>query len=512
MDMKKVIALVVWCVALALPGVAQDMKVEKFELLDKDMTANTHGSEKRDQNGQRAALIKIVTRERGFTFNGGSLGIAHVDETHDGEVWVYVPRNAKRLTISHQTFGVLRDYAYPVAIEGGRTYMMLLDLGNGRYVTVNSSNANSTIYIDGEDCGPSPVNYRYLTYGTHKARAVKDRFEGEQEFTVTANDKDESFIVHVEQRDMSDHFGDVTVTVDNNADIYFNDKRVGTGRWQDQLREGTYTVETRKADCDPVQTTFTVVAQQQNDVKANAPTPHTGWLSVFIRPNNVTTTPYDLSEPLTLPVGTHGFDFSRKGYVSQHHEYAIRHNEMTRDTVTLERVKYVKPLAFYFGGGYAVRSLGGITALLGAVFHNHDVQAHYTFGLSASDPVHAYSADGNDNYLSTLSYTQSSFGLKYGYQFNLMRQLAITPQVGFAVDRLSGSVDNGSGLYADGAAANNLTLGVKLLLVPFQHCYIFAAPEFDVAVSKDENYQRLAELSNVTAGGFMATVGLIVNF
>ena len=510
MNMRRTIAFILLCVAMALPGVAQNMKVEKFELLENDLTANTHGTEKTDQNGEKAALIKIVTRERGFTFDGGSLGIVHTDENHVGEVWVYVPRKAKRLTVKHKNFGVL-EYAYPVEIVGGRTYRLLLDLGTGRYVTIASSMSGSTIYIDGEDCGPSPVNYRYLTYGPHTARAIKDRYEGELSFDVPREGK-ENLVFNISQRDMSDHFGDVTVTVDNRADIYFNGKIVGTGKWQTQLREGHYTIETRKADCDPAQTSFTVVAQQQNEVKANAPTPHTGELHVFIRPGNVATSPIDLSEKRTLPVNTYEVTFSRKGYVSQTHNFTVKRDEITRDTVILERIKYVKPLAFYFGGGYTIRSLGGVTAMLGAVLKNHDMQAQYTFGLSSSTPVHAYSTDGNDNYLSTMSFKQNSFGLKYGYQFNLMRQLAITPQIGFTVDQLSGTVENGNGLYADGASANNFTVGVKLLLVPFQHCYIFAAPEFDIAVSKDDNFQQLADLTNATAGGFTATIGLIVNF
>lgn len=60
------------------------------------------------------------------------------------------------------------------------------------------------------------------------------------------------------------------MTVDNRADIFFNDQNVGTGSWKTQLREGNYTVETRKADCEPMLTSFTVMARQQNTVKANA--------------------------------------------------------------------------------------------------------------------------------------------------------------------------------------------------------------------------------------------------
>lgn len=70
-------------VALCLE--AQNIKVMKFERLEKDMTANTHGTQKLDQNGEKAALIKIQAPERGFTFNGGSLGIV-ASEEHDGEI------------------------------------------------------------------------------------------------------------------------------------------------------------------------------------------------------------------------------------------------------------------------------------------------------------------------------------------------------------------------------------------------------------------------------------------
>lgn len=490
---------------------AQNIKVTKFNMLLNDMTANTHGTQKLDQNGEKAALIKIQAPDHSFTFDGGSLGIVAREE-HSAETWLYVPRMAKRITIQHKDYGVLRDYYYPVPIEGGRTYEMYLDIGIGRYVTVTSEIANSTIYIDGENCGKAPINNRYMSFGRHTVRAIKDRYEGEQTFMITTDDDAGIRLVRVEQRDMSDHFGEVTVNVDNNADIYFEGRKVGTSTWKTELREGTYIVETRKADCDPVKTSFTVVARQKNVFKANTPTPHTGWLQVYTRPRNVKTSPFDANEVKSLPVGTYQLEFSRSGYVTQNHEYTVRHNETTRDTVTLSRINYVKPLAFYFGAGVSLNSLMGITGILGAVFQRHDIQLHYTFGLSDSKKVHAYSNDGNDNYLSSLSFKKNSFGLKYGYQFNLMRQLAITPQLGFSVDRLSASVTSGNGLYADGASCNSITLGVKLLLVPFQHCYIFAAPEYDVPVNKDDNYKRLTEISDIKAGGFSATLGVLVNF
>lgn len=514
--MKKLLLLAVTTLTV-LCAHAQNIKVTLFQPLENDMTANMHGTTKLDQNGEKAALIKIQSPEQGFTFNGGTLGIV-AREDHDGEIWLYVPRRSKKLTIQHKDFGVLRDYYYPVAVEGARTYEMYLDIGIGRYVTIASQIAGSTIYIDGQDCGPSPINHKYLNYGRHTVRALKDRYEGEQQLMITTDDAQGVRIVNVEQRDMSDHFGDVTVSVPNKAEIWFEGKNVGSGSWQTQLREGSYVVETRKADCDPEKTSFTVVAQQQNRVQAAPPSPHTGRLSLYTRPRNAVATyngnnPIDLTETHTLPIGTYQINLSRKGYVAKSGlEYTVRHNETTRDTITLERVKYIKPRAFYFGAGYSLRQLGGITALVGATYKNIDLQVSYTFGLSKSDDVPWYTTDGNDTYLSSISYKRSTLAVKAGYQFVLTERLGLTPQLGYAMERLSGTVQDGTNLYGDGAMAHCLSIGAKLLFAPIQRLYVFASPEFAIGVKKDDTFQRIADNSDIAAGGFQVTLGAIFNF
>jgi hypothetical protein len=325
-------------------------------------------------------------------------------------------------------------------------------------------------------------------------------------------------MVNVEQRDMSDHFGDVTVTVENRADIFFEGKNVGNSIWQTQLREGTYVVETQKADCDPEKTSFTVVAQKQNRVQAAPPTVHTGRLGLYTKPRDVIATyngdnPIDLTEVNTLPVGTYQISLSRKGYYSKSGlEYTVKHNETTRDTIMLDKVRYIKPKTFYFGAGYTMRSLGGITALAGATYKNYDLQASYTFGLGSSNDIPWYSTDGNDTYLSMMTYKRSTFALKAGYQFELTERLGITPQLGFEIERLSATVQDGTNTYGDGATANCVSVGAKLLWAPIERFYAFVNPAFSVAVSKDDNFTRLADNSDISAGSFMITLGAIFNF
>ena len=69
---KIVFALLVLCGAIVS---AQNISVASFKLLENDLTANAHGTMVRDQNGEVAALIKIVTTEKGFVFDGGMVGI-----------------------------------------------------------------------------------------------------------------------------------------------------------------------------------------------------------------------------------------------------------------------------------------------------------------------------------------------------------------------------------------------------------------------------------------------------
>lgn len=509
--MKRSIILISVFIASVLPVLAQNMKVIDFKLLEKDLTANRYGTSKIDQNGETAALIKVVTPEKGFTFDGGSLGIVDTEQ-HIGEIWVYVPRHAQKLIIQHQDYGVLRDYFYPIPIEGGKTYEMLIDIGTGRYATVLSGLAQADVYIDGELCGQSPVR-KYLNYGRHTIRAIKDRYEGETTATITTSEEQDIRIIRVDMQDMSPLYGNVNVKTENNADIYFNGNLVGTGEWQTQLREGNYTVETRKADSEPSMTSFTVVAQQQNNVKATAPTPHTGWLSIYTRPRNVKAIYngshiFNLTEVQTMPVGTYQMEFTRKGYVTQNREYTVLRNEINSDTITLQRVTYVKPIAFYFGGAYTARTLSGVSGILGAVFYRHDIQASYTFGLTESDIIYW---EGNMN--TATKYKMQTIGIKYGYQFPLMRQLAITPQIGYNYNFLSANAaEKGNTTYGDNASSNALALGVKLVVVPVQHLYFFVAPEYAFTLSKDNLFTTIADNTNVSSDGFAVHIGLLANF
>lgn len=103
---------------------AQELSVEDFKQNETDLTANLQGTMVLDQNGEKCALIKIFTTEQGFTFDVGSLGISKT-EAKTGEIWVYVPRGVRRITLNHQTYGRV-EFPFPIPIQGSKTYEMTL--------------------------------------------------------------------------------------------------------------------------------------------------------------------------------------------------------------------------------------------------------------------------------------------------------------------------------------------------------------------------------------------------
>ena len=247
---------------------AQNISVKDFRLLETDLTANTVGTMKRDQNNEVAALIKIVTTETGFVFDGGMLGtVATVQKT--GEIWLYVPQKARKITISHQQLGVLRDYYYPCTIEAGRTYEMILSTGKvttivqedagGQYVAMTLTPANAEVYIDDilTEVSGGTVS-KLLKYGKHTYRITAPLYETE-----------------VGQNDISSHgrtdlkialrpaYGQLQLTsTPPGAEVYIDDDYKPAGMTPfttERLPKGKHTLQFRRASYKPLKQTVDVV-------------------------------------------------------------------------------------------------------------------------------------------------------------------------------------------------------------------------------------------------------------
>lgn len=85
--------------SLAQVLLAQGIRVSDFHFDEFDSAANTSGTAFIDpNNGNKCALIKVHTTQRGFTFDVGALGVAKTEPqggSHPMQIWVYVPQGGR---------------------------------------------------------------------------------------------------------------------------------------------------------------------------------------------------------------------------------------------------------------------------------------------------------------------------------------------------------------------------------------------------------------------------------
>ena len=286
----KVVFLFMMCI-IAMFANSQTISVSSFKLLDTDLTANTAGTTEMDQNGETAALIKVVTTQTGFTFDGGALGIVKTKQT-PGEVWVYIPKGSKKISIKHPQLGVLRDYYYPTAIEAARTYEMVLNTGTvqtivnqartSQYVVFQLEPANAVVELDGELLETiNGVASKMKNLGTYSYRIQAPNHLLEAG-SVTVDDPKNKKIVKVT---LKPNFAHVTINVDNDAEIWMNGEKKGIGSWKGEIGAGIYEFEAKKEGYRSTSLTQEIKASPEMQmIQLQSPTPIFGEINLTSNP------------------------------------------------------------------------------------------------------------------------------------------------------------------------------------------------------------------------------------
>lgn len=157
---------------------SQTISVKSFKVFDNDLDALVNYP-LLDQNGEKCAIIKVVTNQQGFVWEAGMLGIVTV-EKNTGEYWVYIPHGSKRITIKHERLGILRDYVYPEAIKSATVYEMVLTTGNvttiveepgiiSQWCVIETVPSGANVFINNRLMGSTPFQ-RKLEEGIYSYR------------------------------------------------------------------------------------------------------------------------------------------------------------------------------------------------------------------------------------------------------------------------------------------------------------------------------------------------------
>lgn len=122
MRFHHLIFMLLWLL-MPFTGKAQEYSVASFRLLPNDVSAFIHPV--RDLNNEACALIKVEAPSD-FAFSSPLGIVKRKDEV--GEIWLYLPKGTKTLTLKHPEWGVMRDYRLGKPLESRMTYELKLKL------------------------------------------------------------------------------------------------------------------------------------------------------------------------------------------------------------------------------------------------------------------------------------------------------------------------------------------------------------------------------------------------
>ena len=221
---------------LSIGAVAQNITVKSFKDMPMDMSASSLEGKRIDHNGAVAALIKIVSTETGFSFDGGTLGI--VDSKQKvGEIWLWVPYGSRKLTIVHPQLGVLSDYYYPIEIKAEHTYEMVLNTAhvetvinevvNQQYLVFQVSPSNAKLEVGDEvwELGADGMAMKFVNFNEYTYRVQAPGYEPDAG-KIIVNDPNNAHKVTVTLHPI---YGSLTIeSTPGNSKIFIDGKEVGT--------------------------------------------------------------------------------------------------------------------------------------------------------------------------------------------------------------------------------------------------------------------------------------------
>ena len=263
---KKVYFLLSIILLLPLQLKAQNISVKSFKSVPEDMTGRVTAPVE-DQNGEKCALIKVRTTQKDFVFEGDMLGIVKTIQK-TGEIWLYVPSKAKKLSVMHSKLGVLDNYIYPEVIKAANVYVMELTTAKVitlvedleipmQWITIASNPNGADVYINNQFVGVAPYQAK-MKIGSYNYRIEKSMYHSEVgKFNLTKEARTDL------SANLQPNFGYVKIntTPEQGASVEIDGKASNrtTPFTSQQLLSGEHSLKVKKVMFKPKILDFTVV-------------------------------------------------------------------------------------------------------------------------------------------------------------------------------------------------------------------------------------------------------------
>lgn len=380
---------VILAILLAMPAYAQSklrFSVVGFEQDLTDLSAQSAQYKKVDGSGSLYAIVKVRSNNpdddlREYQFNFGNL--KHIVEERDGELWLYVQRNAKTVTITRRGYAPIQRYDLRTTIQPGRNYVMQLSAasrptykqmvkfsvtpaGAKAVVMVTSAKDGAVEELFGIADGSTGEVAKSLELGSYTYRVIsagnntvegrflltdrtailseKVRLNPKPRATAHAND---SSLVRFTVTPAASNAVLLVKRDDSDAEELFGiaNAKKGTRTWTGKLNAGTYYVECRQANMKNSAQYIRVEKNNNRTIVLDSPTPITGTLAVSSNPLGALVTidgieSGETPQNIDLIIGHHTVALSKPNYRTETVDVDIAENLTTE--LSLSLVNYAK--------------------------------------------------------------------------------------------------------------------------------------------------------------------------
>ena len=350
-------SLVAILLFLPLSLFAQSKPTFRVASFAKDPTRTTAISDeykKKDKSQHLYSIIHVTSNNPGDDLSAYRFEFAQVSEfqeIHGNELWVYVQMTARQLTITRQGFENVR-YTLPQKIEEGMDYIMQLATSGAVFTRmvefhVKPAIEKATVMIKSNKAGAKNEQFgitdasgavaKSLELGTYSYEVYSDNYHTSQGIITLTRGKDN----HIEEVTLKPNFGEVTLKVAGDAEIFLNGQSKGRGSWSGTLKAGNYAVECRQVNHRPSSQYITIAENDTSTFTLNPPIPITGTLAVITKPLGASITidgkdygksPRNIDG---LIIGQHTVTLNLKNHKPEARAVEIKENQTTNLDVQL---------------------------------------------------------------------------------------------------------------------------------------------------------------------------------
>lgn len=248
----------------------QTINIDNFTTDPHDRAAKEYPQD--DGNGNLYAIIKVKAQSddisaKDFNYDFGNM-TSIPNGMHDGEYWIYVQKDARRIKITREGFTTYNN-DLGMTIEAGETYVMNLSWTQKveKYQTlqfdVQPKDIQATIMYKRTNSDEKEKVFgitnngscsKLLPYGQYSYKISAAMYQPKDGIITLNNEKEP----HVESVILKENFEIVTLTVDKEAEIWVNGEPKGTRSWTGPLEFGVNQVEARIDKHKPSTKTITI--------------------------------------------------------------------------------------------------------------------------------------------------------------------------------------------------------------------------------------------------------------